>query len=71
VKFKVTEENRPGKYDKKEYDRQYAKENLQQIKFSLNKETDADILEWLSKQPNKAGYLKELIRKDMAEKKGK
>lgn len=50
------------------YDRQYAKENLQQIKFALNKETDADILEWLSKKSNKAGYLKELIRKDMEEK---
>lgn len=47
------------------YDRQYAKDNLQQIKFSLHKETDADILEWLNKKENKAGYLKELIRKDM------
>ena len=31
------------------------------------KETDADILEWLNQKPNKTGYLKELIRKDIAE----
>ena len=71
MKFTVKETNRPEKFDKKEYDMQYAKDNIQQIKFVLNKETDADIIEWLSQQPNRAGYLKELIRKDMAEKKAK
>ncbi|MBO5681286.1 MAG: hypothetical protein J6T99_00940 [Oscillospiraceae bacterium] len=58
-----------AQFDKRKYDMQYAKENLQQIKFVLNKETDADILAWLNQQPNKAGYLKELIRRDMAQKK--
>lgn len=52
------------------YDRQYAKEKMQQIKLTLNKGTDADLLEWLEKQPNKQGYLKELIRRDMEEKAG-
>ena len=50
---------------KSEYDKQYAKEKLQQIKLTLNKVTDAELLEWISKQPNKQGYLKELIREDM------
>ena len=36
-----------------------------QIKLKLNKKTDADILDWLGKQPNKTGYIKELIRKDI------
>ena len=53
------------KFVKGKYDQQYAKDKLKQIKFTLNKETDADILEWIEKQENKQGYLKELIRKDM------
>ena len=56
---------------KYEYDRQYAKEKLRQIKFTLNKETDRAEIEWLEMQPNKQGYIKELIRKDMEEKTGK
>lgn len=47
------------------YDTQYAKEKLQQIKFTLNKEHDADLIAWLDKQPNKQGYIKQLIRRDM------
>ena len=47
------------------YDQQYAKEMLQRINIALNKEHDADILEWLNKKPNKQGYIKELIRADM------
>lgn len=27
--------------------------------------SDADLLEWLDAQPNKAGYIKRLIREDM------
>ena len=33
--------------------------------LKLNKKTDDDILCWLDHQPNKQGYIKELIRKDM------
>lgn len=50
---------------KYEYDQAYAKEKMQQVKLTLNKGTDADILAWLEKQQNKQGYIKELIRKDM------
>ena len=53
------------KFDKAKYDKQYAKENTQQIKFVLNKNLDADIIEWLRTKPNKQGYIKDLIRKDM------
>ena len=48
--------------NKYEYDRQYA-----QVKLTLNKSTDGDLLAWLEKQPNKQGYIKALIRKDILE----
>lgn len=41
-------------------------EHTTQIKLKLNDRTDADILEWLSQVGNKQGYIKELIRKDIA-----
>lgn len=53
------------KFDKAKYDKQYAKENTQQIKFVLNKNLDADIIEWLGTKQNKQGYIKDLIRRDM------
>lgn len=53
-----------GKY---EYDKNYAKEKLQQIKLSLNKETDAELISWIEKQQNKQGYIKMLIKRDMEE----
>lgn len=62
MKFIVKEEH---KENKKNYDVKYAKENLQQVRLSLNKETDADLIEWINQQPNKQGYLKRLIREDM------
>ena len=37
------------------------------IGLKLNNHTDADILRHLDKQANKQGYIKELIRKDIAE----
>lgn len=52
---------------KREYDLQYAREKLKQVKLVLNKEKDADLIVWLEKQENKQGYIKELIRKDMEE----
>lgn len=53
---------------KSAYDQQYAKDKLQQIRFSLNKDRDADLIAWLDRQPNKQGYLKQLIRADMESK---
>lgn len=64
MEFKVKEV-----FDQGEYVKTYIKENVKQIKFGLNKKTEADLLEWLEEQPNKQGYLKELIRADMERKK--
>ncbi len=43
----------------------YQKANVKQCGLSLNRKTDADLIEWLDKQPNRAAYLKRIIREDM------
>lgn len=43
----------------------YDRKNTKLIGMKLNKNTDADILAHLEKQPNIQGYLKQLIRDDM------
>lgn len=40
----------------------YDATHTRQIKMKLNLETDADILAWLDRQPNKQGSIKEAIR---------
>ncbi len=45
----------------------YQKANTTQIKLSLNNKTDADIITKLDSVPNKQGYIKGLIREDIAE----
>lgn len=44
----------------------YNKAHLRQVKFALNIGTDADIIAWLDSVENKQGYLKALIRADIA-----
>ena len=43
----------------------YNKERGKVINFRLFTPQDDDVLAWLDKQPNKAGYLKSLIKADM------
>ena len=43
----------------------YDKKNTKQIAIKLNKNTDADIIEYLDSIENKQGLIKELIRKEM------
>lgn len=50
----------------KESKARYDAEHTQQIRLKLNTGTDADILEELNRQPNKQGYIKQLIREDIA-----
>ena len=49
----------------KAYIMDYQKENVKQIKFTLNKIHDLDIIEHFDGIQNKNGYLKDLIRADM------
>jgi len=45
--------------------RKYDQNNTKQIAVKLNKKTDSDILGWIEKEPNKQGYIKQLIRQDI------
>lgn len=45
------------------------KKNAKYITLKLNKNTDKDILEYLDTLDNKNGYLKNLIRQDIKNKK--
>lgn len=47
----------------------YRKESVRQVTVRFYP-TEADIWEWLQAQPNKAGYVKELIRRDMEARRG-
>jgi len=44
----------------------YNKENVKQVVLHLNISTDKDILDYLEHKDNKTGYIKELIRSDIA-----
>lgn len=44
----------------------YDKANTKQVKFKFNLKTDADILAHLDAQENVQGYVKALIRADIA-----
>ena len=46
----------------------YNKENTVQISLKLNRSTDADLIDSLNRVKNKQGYIKELIRRDIAKK---
>lgn len=45
----------------------YDKEHCVQVNLKLNKSTDKDILDKLKAVENKQGYIKDLIRLDMAD----
>lgn len=48
-----------------EYLNQYEKENIRQIRLKINRKTEPELLEWIEKQGNIQGYIKQLIREDM------
>ena len=47
------------------YNREYYDKMIRQFKLDLNTKTDADIIAKLESVPNKAGYVKQLIRADI------
>lgn len=52
---------------KKEHEKiqEYIKKNMRQFMVKINRVTEPELLEWLESQPNKQGYIKELILADM------
>lgn len=60
----LTDEQKARAYDRKaKYDQEYQKRTYKQIRLNVRK--DDPILQWLDNQPNKQGYIVELIRADM------
>lgn len=51
------------------YNIEYDKANQRQFALRVNKIHDGDMIEWLESQSSIQGYIKDLIRKDMEEKK--
>ena len=53
-------------FDKKTYDKQYAKEHIKRkfIPFNDTVPEDQEILEWLATKPNVTQYVKRLILED-------
>lgn len=45
--------------------KRYRKRTVKHCGFDLNRNTDADLIAHLEEQPNRAEYLKRLIREDM------
>lgn len=43
----------------------YDAENTVRVPLKLNKKTDADIIGLLSKQSNRQGYIKQILRKEL------
>lgn len=43
----------------------YNSKNVKQIKLSLNRKTDADIIQFLANEPNVQGLIKQLILEHM------
>lgn len=52
-------------FDRNKYMKQYNRDNIVSILLKFNKKTEADVLEQIEKQPNRQGYIKDLIRRDM------
>lgn len=50
-----------------EYIKRWVKENCKtvNVRFNVNKQTDLELFEHLQKQPNKTGYIKALIMRDV------
>lgn len=60
----TTETREP--FNKRKYNNQWDKQNTKLVSMKLNMHTDADILAHIASIPNVQGYLKQLIRDDIA-----
>lgn len=64
ARIQDTDEARRARRARQQAD--YDKRATKQILLKLNRNTDADILEHLDAQENRQGYIKRLIREDIA-----
>ena len=52
---------------KNEKNYEYKRENVRRLVIPINRRTEADLLEWIERQPQKATYIKELIWREIEE----
>lgn len=57
-----------SKQQMKQYNLKYVKENVRQYMFKLNKKLDAELVTYLDGMENRNQYIKDLILKDMENK---
>lgn len=67
-KYEKGEINMGWRENKKKYSAQYQKDFYATTVIHFNKKYDADIVEHLSKIPNKNQYFRELVLRDMGKK---
>ena len=66
----MSEQKKPVWYENKiKRNIEYEKKNVVQVLVKINKNTENEILKHLEQQPNKQGYIKQLIIEDIAKKK--
>ncbi|HCY06476.1 MAG TPA: hypothetical protein DHS57_04185, partial [Erysipelotrichaceae bacterium] len=53
------------KFNKTQYDIEFNRKNYRRVEIRLNINTEKHLIEHLEKQPNKQGYIKSLIEKDI------
>ena len=62
----MAEEKKPQWYQNKvKYNQDYVKNNVLQVMVKINRNTEADLVDFLDTKENKQGYIKSLIRADM------
>lgn len=61
----MTEE---AKTRKNEYTKRYKKERCFTMCLSFNREAEKELIDYINSLPNKNGYIKSLIRHDLAKK---
>jgi len=70
---KLTKNQRQRAYEKKTKsaaNTKYKQENTTSVGLRFFNNTESDLIEHLTAQPNKNGYIKELIRQDIANRQG-
>lgn len=60
------EEKKRKPYYNKDHQMRFQAEHTRRYTIALNDRTDVDIITQLDSVPNKQGYIKQLIREDMA-----
>ncbi|HRF70769.1 MAG TPA: hypothetical protein PKV66_05000, partial [Candidatus Pelethenecus sp.] len=66
---KTMADNMPKwKENKLNYINDYEKENVKKITVRFNRNLEKDLIDFLETKDNKQGYIKQLIRDDMAKK---